>query len=91
MPYLLRSDRDARQRLRRYGVTAIEWKALKARANGQCEICKVKKRVLHIDYDHETGIVRGLLCRKCNLCLGQFGDNLQGLMRVMDYLRGDHR
>jgi hypothetical protein len=40
-----------------------------------------------VDHDHETGAIRGLLCKHCNSSLGKLGDNLEGLMRAVDYLK----
>ena len=41
---------------------------------------------LSIDHDHESGLVRGLLCTKCNLALGNLGDNIKGLLQALEYL-----
>jgi Recombination endonuclease VII len=73
------------ERLRTYGLTLEQYEKLVELARGRCGICK-KKRVLHIDHDHRTGKVRGLLCSPCNQALGIFGDTRYGLARAMRYL-----
>ncbi len=37
--------------------------------SGACAICKASPKRFHIDHDHKTGKVRGLLCAKCNTTL----------------------
>lgn len=39
-----------------------------------------------VDHDHETGKVRGVLCRGCNGALGKFGDTVAGVRRALAYL-----
>lgn len=50
------------------GVTDAEYARLLAAQGGGCAICgaKPKTRRLHVDHDHATGWVRGLLCHRCN-------------------------
>lgn len=60
--------------------------------NGLCDICGTEKpgyagRRLCIDHDHSTGIVRGMLCQKCNVGLGNFNDNLELLEKAIKYLK----
>lgn len=62
------------QRKYRYGMPEGEYDAMLARQGGTCAICHVLpeksgKGVLHIDHDHATGTVRGLLCNRCNSAL----------------------
>jgi len=48
-------------------------------------VLKYRKK-LFVDHDHKTKIVRGLLCRKCNIGLDYFKDNIISLQRVIKYL-----
>jgi hypothetical protein len=52
---------------------------------GACQIC-TRTGPLVCDHDHCTGRIRGWLCRRCNLGLGQLGDTLDGLRRAVSYL-----
>lgn len=40
------------------------------RQDGRCAVCKKSFPRLDVDHDHATGLVRGLLCRRCNLAVG---------------------
>jgi len=70
---------------RRYGIGADEVKALIDAQDGVCAICRVRKPE-HVDHDHRTGRVRGILCFGCNGGLGQFLDNKEWLANAIAYL-----
>lgn len=70
-----------------HGITHDEYDALLGAQGGACGICGLTfEEYLHVDHDHETGAVRGLLCRRCNTGMGQLGDTVEGLQRALDYL-----
>jgi hypothetical protein len=77
----------------RYGITLDDYERLLAEQDGRCAICgKLPKGIgrevrLHVDHDHDTGRVRGLICLKCNSALAQFGDSLEGVMKAVEYLK----
>lgn len=71
--------------IEKYKLSPLDHQALETRAGGCCEICG-RERPLHIDHDHQTGDVRGLLCISCNTALGKLGDTVEGLMRAIRYL-----
>jgi len=71
---------------KRYGISADEFNRRMSIAE-TCEICGIKpNKQLSYDHDHETGKFRGLLCNKCNMALGQLGDNVDGLKKAIKYL-----
>lgn len=72
---------------RRYGLTEEDVAELQDRHAGLCLIC-LQRRPLHVDHDHGTGVLRGLLCFRCNGGLGQFKDNPKTIRRAVDYLEG---
>ena len=77
----------------KYGLTVEQLNTILQRQNNQCAICRVtlkRGQNLHIDHDHATGEVRGLLCDFCNRGLGTFRDNPDFLMRAAKYLRKKH-
>lgn len=73
----------------KYNLSLSEYDNLLKRQNGRCAICSVSSNgsVLVVDHCHKTRKVRGLLCAKCNTALGMFGDNLEGVLRVVCYLQ----
>jgi Recombination endonuclease VII len=76
--------------VRRYGIGAAEVEAMISRQAGACLIClRSLGDKAHVDHDHETGAVRGMLCFNCNGGLGQFGDDPDLLRRAAEYL-DDH-
>ena len=58
-------------RAKQLGVSDDEYARLLEAQGGGCAICgaKPKTRRLHVDHDHATGKVRGLLCHRCNRAL----------------------
>lgn len=61
--------------------------------NNSCAICKIDiknySHSFHVDHDHVTGGIRGLLCSECNLALGKFEDSIEILSNAINYLKGD--
>ncbi|KAB2348952.1 endonuclease VII domain-containing protein [Actinomadura rudentiformis] len=69
----------------RYGITEQEVAQMAARQGGLCAIC-LSGAAKHVDHDHKTGKVRGLLCFSCNGALGQFGDDPRRMRAAAAYL-----
>ncbi len=69
----------------RYGISAAEVQSLIEKQGGTCAICRIKPAV-HVDHDHATGRVRGILCFACNRGLGKVGDSVDVLRAMIAYL-----
>lgn len=69
-----------------YGLSDSDFRALESRQKGVCALCGKKPKKFHVDHDHATGKIRGLLCIGCNTGLGQLGDNEAGLRRALTYI-----
>lgn len=67
-----RYHRDLRKQWNRwliakYGITVEVYDEMVVKQNNLCAICsKPDTTRLSVDHSHETGKIRGLLCRKCN-------------------------
>lgn len=85
-----RRRRTGEYRRHAYGLSPEAFGALVAAQNGRCAICLEVPtgRGFHVDHCHATGRIRGLLCRGCNLALGNMKDDPARLMTAADYLRG---
>jgi hypothetical protein len=74
-------------RRRLYGLNEEEYNNMILSQNNLCAICnKPSDKTLHIDHDHVTGRVRGLLCSNCNLGIGLLEEDLIVLNRAIEYL-----
>lgn len=79
-----------------YGLSLEDYDRMHRACGGLCQICRRpetakhgnKLRVLCVDHDHETKIVRGLLCSSCNRGLGYLGDEALRLRAAVQYLEG---
>jgi hypothetical protein len=72
-----------------YNLTPEQLEIMVQAQQGVCAICKQPERQntrLSIDHNHQTGKIRGLLCRNCNAALGAFKDNPLYLQIAIDYL-----
>lgn len=90
--------RRSQNLLKKIGITIDQYEALLERGNGVCWICYLpetqqsnKKSLyvdaLSVDHDHQTGMIRRVLCAKCNFGIGHFKDDLENLAKAIDYLK----
>jgi len=85
---------NLRHKLKRKGITVDVYNAMLDQQDHRCAICrrnetatingKVKR--LAVDHCHESGQVRGLLCQRCNIVIGQLGDSWLTLENAQEYL-----
>ena len=76
-------------RKQRYGINKETYEAMVKEKEGKCDICgnipTGRRTTLHVDHDHITGLIRGLLCNNCNLGLGKLGDSREMVCKINNY------
>ena len=81
----------------KYGINKTEYLTMLDAQDNKCAICGEKEtapnvwkegqsRRLAVDHDHSTGLVRGLLCYRCNTTLGKLNDDIELLKKMVSYL-----
>ena len=79
----------------RYNITLPMYNEMLSKQDNRCKICNIlpdldskfkQHRILHVDHDHATNIVRGLLCNNCNHMLGAAKDNSAILRSAATYI-----
>lgn len=77
-------------RLKKFGMIPELYEEMLNKQNNKCGICGTDKPggrgQWHIDHCHKTNKIRGLLCQKCNMALGMFGDNIEVLLNAVKWL-----
>ena len=80
---------------RNYDLTISQYLDMAEKQNFTCAIChkenfamnKCHSGALVVDHNHQTGVVRGLLCHNCNRALGLLHDNPEYLENCLSYLK----
>ncbi len=88
-------EKAMKKHLKRYGITPEDKERMLKNQGYKCAICGEEiflfgsspKLTAHVDHDHKTGKVRGLLCQGCNTGLGGFRDNPKYLLGAVSYLK----
>lgn len=71
-----------------YGITLEAFEEMVAACGGKCQACQRRFDYdLHVDHCHDSGRIRGLLCRNCNVALGHLSDSLWGVQALLRYAR----
>lgn len=71
---------------RLYGVSESQALWLIEQKKKGCQNCGRLSKRMHVDHDHKTGVVRGVLCHGCNASLGFAGDNSAILRNLATYI-----
>lgn len=79
-----------RDRLMKYGLAVEDFNHMADVQQHKCAICRVPFQELRkrpsVDHNHDNGYIRGLLCHRCNLGLGQFKEDPSILRAAADYI-----
>lgn len=72
----------------KYDINLEDYQVMLDQQGGCCLICRYKddRHRLHVDHNHATGEIRGLLCRNCNVSIGHMKDSPKLLRKLADYL-----
>lgn len=76
----------------KYGLSKDDATLLLSENGNHCAVCGIQfseKSKRSLDHCHETGKVRGFLCRRCNSVLGLVSDDKSLLGKLAEYL-GKH-
>jgi hypothetical protein len=77
--------------LKTYGVTTEWYNQQLQKQGGCCGICgspePLGRGAWHVDHDHKTNKLRGLLCSNCNLLIGLAKERIEVLQKAMEWLR----
>lgn len=74
-------------RNQRYGLAPDDYERMCNEQEFRCACCR-REAPLFVDHDHDTDEIRGLLCHNCNVGIGHLGDDIAGLEKALDYMRG---
>lgn len=96
-PDRVREYNRRRDLKRQYGITAADYDAMFARQGGVCKGCGQPETAVYrgrvvrlsVDHNHTTGLVRGLLCGRCNHTLGWAAEDPTRLRGLAAYIEAD--
>lgn len=79
-----------------FNISIIDFNKMFIAQHGRCAICEKvlsesgsRSKTAHVDHNHSTGKVRGLLCKPCNQGIGFLRDNIEILANAIEYLKED--
>jgi hypothetical protein len=88
------SEQTRRRRknlMQRFKMSVEDYASMLESQDNKCSICGKEyisgSKRFAVDHDHSTGLVRGILCSRCNTAIGQFEDNVVLLEGAISYLK----
>jgi hypothetical protein len=78
------------------GITIEKFLEMDAAQSSLCAICGMAETAKHksgrvkrlsVDHCHATGKIRSLLCKRCNMGIGLFNDDVGLFSLVIEYLK----
>lgn len=96
-PYRLKYYENKKDKWRDYylqkklGKSLNDYWILFNSQNKKCAICDIEwdptQKLFAWDHDHDSNVIRGILCETCNRGLGLLKDNISVLENSINYLR----
>jgi len=82
-------------RRRKFGLSPVQHRQMVTAQQGRCALCggeepgfrNGKRKSLAVDHDHVTGVIRSLLCSKCNTALGLLNHDIALISKAIAYLK----
>lgn len=70
----------------RYGISRERFDAMLISQCGLCDICLDPMESPSVDHSHESGMVRALLCQRCNAAIGMMREDPEIMDRAKNYI-----
>jgi hypothetical protein len=76
---------------KKFDMSWDDYLAMESVKGSVCWICGTDdpgrgRKSMCVDHCHSTGVVRGLLCFDCNEAIGRFDDDVELLLKAIEYL-----
>lgn len=83
-----KNKKKFRELFSRYGLTKNKYLEMLDSQSNCCKMCD-ERTDLVVDHCHTSGLIRGLLCGRCNLALGYLRDSEELALRAANYLKSN--
>ncbi len=82
-------SRREQRLLKKYGISTDEYERMAESQEWKCKICdeaQEDRSKFHVDHCHDTQILRGLLCSRCNQAIGLMRDDPLIMRKAAQYV-----